>query len=439
MTKQAISPLPVRGMRDFLPSELKTRNHVLSLIRKTVLDLGFTEIETPCVEDIAKLTSKQGGENESMIFEIARRGLDEDKTYALSDIIDSGLRYDLTVPLSRYYAHNLNQLPAVLRAFQTGPVWRAERPQKGRYRQFNQCDIDILGAEGMAVELEILSVGATVLQKLGLADKAVLHLNDRRLLDALMDAVLIAPKLRARTLIELDKLDKVPAEKIAETLVAKLGVGAETADLLLGALAELRESDLTQDVEAASIYVKTLDREIPLFDLKALITKLAILAPQLKVKFDPSLIRGMGYYTGPIYEVKHADFGSSICGGGRYDHMIGKWLGKEVPAVGFSFGFERLISLVDTATLKANGLALGYKTEEDHQKALTFRARYLAAHGAGDGYLSSEQVGLVHLPNKLKQSFFDQLLETGYNRLIMPRDFDLEIEDALKFAKVLQQ
>lgn len=421
---QSASANPVRGMRDFLPSQLKTRNTILARIRETVSVRGFMEIETPAVEDIRRLRSKQGGANESMVFEILKRGLDKDTPAKPGDCIDSGLRYDLTLPLSRYYANNHADLPAEVRIFQTGPVWRAERPQRGRFRQFNQCDIDIIGCTGAAAEVEVLSTGLTVLTELGLASRATLHLNDRRILDHLMGTCGIDPEIRGIVLVELDKLDKSTPEEVTAAIAALEGVGETAAASLMAAVGDL--SEIVISTGATEVSIPALTDPVPLFDIASVVEQLADLNPGFRVVFDPSLVRGMGYYTGLIYEVKLDGESSSICGGGRYDGMIGRWLGKDVPAVGFSFGFERIIGVVeDLAATAPVAVALGYRTEADH-----FAAIRLANVLTGQG----KQVGLVKVPRKVKGTFFEELVGT-YQSVIMPENLVLAPEEALLAAK----
>lgn len=417
---------PVRGMRDFLPAQLKSRNAVLSLIRSMVAARGFMEIETPAVEHIHMLRSDQGGENESMVFEIMKRGLDRDAPVKPADCVDSGLRYDLTLPLSRYYANNHASLPAETRFFQTGPVWRAERPQKGRFRQFTQCDIDITGSTGPAAEIEVLSTGLAVLEALGLKGRATLHVNDRRLLDLLMERCGIALDTRSRSLIELDKLDKSDFDTVAQSIAAIPGVGAEAAGRLMSAIQSLTGSQV--DGATSELSVPAFEEPVPLFDIAFVISQLQELNPGFRCVFDPSLVRGMGYYTGLIYEVKLDGQTSSICGGGRYDGMIGHWLGKDVPAVGFSFGFERIMDILEAPASGGQGMvALGYREQSQHLSALRL-LQQLVAQGT--------PAGLVKVPRKVKSAFFEELA-SGFDRVIMPENLELPLEDVLASAKQL--
>lgn len=417
---EQLSTFPVRGMRDFLPAELVRRQRVLQVIRSTVSDAGFFEIETPSVEDIKKLKSKQGGENESMIFEIMKRGLDETDIKQLDSLVDSGLRYDLTVPLSRYYAHNHGQLPQVFRAFQTGSVWRAERPQKGRFREFRQCDVDILGSDSVGSEIEVLSLGCQVLQRLGLLNRAVFHINDRRLLDWMLAYAEVDEELRPAVMIELDKLDKKTPEEVQISVAALLADEAKAIRIMTVLTALLRLTELEAD--AQELQVPELGVAVPLFDIPRIMAEVRALHASARLVFDAALVRGMGYYTGTIYEVKLEGSSSSICGGGRYDHMIGKWLGKDVPAVGFSFGFERFVQEVSDDVLEqSDKLALAYRSDEEYLMALRHQRI------VRDCYPSS---GLVRLPKKLKQAFFDDLAAQGFTSYLSPQ-YELSRAEAL--------
>lgn len=438
------SVTPVRGMRDFLPADLDKRNAILDTIRQTVKAHGFQEIETPSLEDIHKLQSKQGGENESMLFEVVRRGLDPEKTYQPDDIVDLGLRYDLTLPLSRYYANNQGQLPPVFRAFQTGYVWRAERPQKGRFRQFRQCDIDLIGSSGSAAELEVLNVGCAALRELGLLGDATMFINDRRLLDQLLDSCKIEPEARPGVLIELDKLDKSTPEQVEESIGDISGVSAQAASMLMAAIAELPQAYSKAGVGGddsagsdVSVQLNSIAGELSLFDIRFIVAQLEALNKDVTVRFDPSLVRGMGYYTGLIFEVKVPGSTSSICGGGRYDHMIGKFLGKEVPAVGFSLGFERFVDMVDTSSAqRVQGIALGYRTEEDYLAALATRANADSGN-SGNASGRAQRIGLVQVPKKPKASFYDSVLAQGYQQIILPEDLTPSFENSVTHAKDL--
>jgi histidyl-tRNA synthetase len=316
-------------MRDFLPSEKLKRDFVLNTIRATYLNHGFQEIETPALEDLERLTSGQGGDNEKLAFRVMKRGEELERALAANtdgeELADLGLRYDLTVPLTRYYATNRSKLPNVFKAIQTGPVWRAERPQKGRYRQFVQCDIDIIGDSSILAEIDLLTSSLHALEVIGLKD-ATIRVNHRALLANLLDKLEIPENGKPAAMIIIDKLDKIFAEGVAEELGEKFG--AKVAESANGWLASLNSS-LETPAELQEIFSAVESR-----------------FGKGRLRFDPTLVRGMGYYTGTIFEIEHPESGTSIGGGGRYDGMIGRWIGEDVPAVGISIGFERAIELV---------------------------------------------------------------------------------------------
>ena len=325
-----------RGMRDFLPADKARREHVLGVVRDVYARHGFDEIETPVVEDAARLHSGLGGDNEKLAFAVMRRGLtteDLQKADAPLDLADLGLRFDLTVPLARFYASHRAELPSVFRAVQIAPVWRAERPQKGRYRQFVQCDIDILGEPGQLAEIELIRATTAALDALGIADTTI-RINDRRILLALLASWGITdPDAADRALITVDKLDKIGADGVAAELRATIGADLPGLEDTIRAL----EAADWASVEGA-----------PWLDAEAFadLLRLRRALPGVDLRFDPTLVRGMGYYTGTIFELAHPSVSYSLGGGGRYDGMIGRFLGQQVPAVGFSLGFERLVDLV---------------------------------------------------------------------------------------------
>ncbi|HEX6956224.1 MAG TPA: histidine--tRNA ligase [Agromyces sp.] len=332
---------PPRGMRDFLPAEKARREHALSVIRGVYAAHGFDEIETPVMEDSGRLHAGLGGDNEKLAFAVMKRGLTPDDLAAAAgsgdalSLADLGLRYDLTVPLARFYATHRAALPPVFRAIQIAPVWRAERPQKGRYRQFVQCDIDIIGEAGPLAELELLTATVAALDALGL-DGCRIRLNDRRILAGILGSWGVADELRERALITIDKLDKIGPDGVAAEL-ATLGIDRPGVADELRQLASADWS-IADDPAAAPSWL----------DLEAFrdLAALRDAVPGTPVDFDPTLVRGMGYYTGTIFEIAHPDHGYSLGGGGRYDHMIGRFLGHEVPACGFSIGFERIVDLL---------------------------------------------------------------------------------------------
>lgn len=354
----ALKKKPVTGMKDILPREASLRDYVIALINQTYSKFGFSRIETPCVERIENLSNKQGGENEKLIFKILKRGekLKLDEAKSEEDLVDSGLRYDLTVPLARFYAHNASSLPGVFKALQIGNVWRADRPQRGRYRQFMQCDIDILGEATNIAEMELILATTTLLGKLEFKNFTV-RINDRKLLKAMATYSGFAEEDFDTVFIILDKMDKIGLDGVEKELITE-GFPKESVDKYLELF-----NEVTDDV-AGVRYCKEklgdyLDDETT-SSLEKIITRVgAMKAAEFKIVFDPTLVRGMSYYTGTIFEIAMDEFGGSVGGGGRYDGMIGKFTGNDIPACGFSIGFERIILLL---------LERGYEIPNTHEK-----------------------------------------------------------------------
>jgi histidyl-tRNA synthetase len=375
---------PPRGMRDFLPVEKSTRDYLLGKILASYRSFGFQEIETPALENIERLTSSDGGDNESLAFRVLKRGEELEQALGKSEdqLSDLGLRYDLTVPLTRFYATNQSKLPKVLKAIQTGPVWRAERPQKGRYRQFIQCDIDIIGDDSSLAEIEILNASLHALASLGLSTVTI-RVNHRELLSKSIEDLGVSLKDQQRAMITIDKLDKIGIEGVCLEL-------KERFDDSVASKAKTWLSGMSSD-------------QSPPNQLADVFSSLALAHPG-KLRFDPTLVRGMGYYTGIIFEIEHPESGSSIGGGGRYDGMVGKWLGEDVPAVGISLGFERVADLVEVPALETKSLVLVFD-QSDLQQALTTQAQAIAA-----GYL----VRLEQKPKKLN-TLLDSLKLQGFS------------------------
>ena len=368
--------LPARGFRDYLPDEKVKREAVMASIRRSYSRFGFREIETPAMEPLERLSSNQGGENEKMVFRVMRRGLPADEALPVAEMCDLGLRYDLTVPLVRFFATHRHALPTVFRSLQIGPVWRAERPQKGRSRQFMQCDIDILGEPSILAEVELINATTYALGELGITGTTV-RLNDRRILDTVLTAYEVSADLKAGALIAIDKLDKIGVTGVAKAL--------ETSGVPEGAIASI--TSLLEAVEGSGPadferMVSTLPAGCDQAGIAAVREiREAVLAanPQgVEVSFDPSLVRGMGYYTGPIFEIAHSSSTSSICGGGRYDAMGEQLFGRSVTACGFSIGFERIVGLVDDALFGADAdvFAVVYDGTPATQLA-ALQARYI--------------------------------------------------------------
>ena len=339
---------PPRGMRDFLPADKTRRERVLAVIRDRYRAHGFDEIETPVVEEYDRLHAGIGGDNEKLSFNILRRGLDADGIREAADdpaaLSDLGLRYDLTVPLARFYATNRGQLPGVFRSIQIGPVWRAERPQKGRYRQFVQCDIDIIGDDSARAEAELMVASLDTLDALGL-EGGTIRVNDRRALDWMLGSFGFTQDERPGVLITIDKLDKIGAEGVAAELRER-GATATAVDAFAGFLARPQAEHGTFGEAQIRAALPEGAPDDVVADLVGLGAAVEAARGSVPLVFDPFLVRGMGYYTGTIFELAHPSVGYSLGGGGRYDGMIGRFLGQQVPAVGFSIGFERIVDLV---------------------------------------------------------------------------------------------
>ena len=344
----ALSKKPVNGMKDILPAEMEIRDYVTSVIKDTYRSFGFTPIETPCMENIANLSNKQGGENEKLIFKVLKRGekLNLEIAKEEADVVDFGMRYDLTVPLSRFYANNANDLPSPFKALQIGSVWRADRPQRGRYRQFTQCDIDILGEPSNLAEIELITATTTTIGRLGFKNFEI-RINERRILKAMAAYSGFAEEDYDNVFITLDKMDKIGVEGVAEEL-AKDGYAQESIDKYLGLFKLLEEKkDVAEGVAfLADTLGNFLDEEVVTNMTEIATAVNATKNAEFTLVFDPTLVRGMSYYTGTIFEISMPELGAACGGGGRYDKMIGKFTGMETPACGFSIGFERIVTIL---------------------------------------------------------------------------------------------
>lgn len=344
----ALKKKPVNGMKDILPREKEIRDYVTSVITDTYKSYGFTPVETPCMEDIGNLTSRQGGENEKLIFKVLKRGeklkLEEASTEA--EVVDYGMRYDLTVPLSRFYANHANELPMPFKALQIGSVWRADRPQRGRYRQFTQCDIDIIGDASNLAEIELILATTQTLGRLGFKNFEI-RINERRILKAMAQFAGFAEEDYEDVFITLDKMDKVGLPGVREELVGN-GYSEDVVDKYINMFDLLK--DITNTGEGLDILSNHISQGIDgsvadsLIEISEAIE--AAKDADFKLIFDPTLVRGMSYYTGTIFEVAIPEFGGSCGGGGRYDGMVGRFTGHDVPACGFSIGFERIVLLL---------------------------------------------------------------------------------------------
>ena len=410
----ALKKKPVTGMKDILPAEMAIRDYVIRLIKETYGTFGFSSIETPCVEHIENLSSKQGGENEKLIFKILKRGekLKLDTAETEADLVDGGLRYDLTLPLSRYYSNHANELPSPFKALQMGNVWRADRPQRGRYRQFMQCDIDILGEPTNLAEIELILATTTLLGKLDFKNFTI-RINDRRILKAMAAYSGFAPESYDTVFIILDKMDKIGLEGVREEL-EKEGFDKACVDKYLAMFEEI-----TNDVQGVR-YVKeklegVLESEYA-DGLELIMNSVdAVKAADFKIVFDPTLVRGMSYYTGPIFEISMDEFGGSVGGGGRYDEMIGKFTGNNTCACGFSIGFERIIMLL---------MERGFQIPQIGTKKALLIEKNMPAEGMMKVLKQAEEdrkngsVVTIAVMKKNKKFQKEQLKEEGYEEIV---------------------
>lgn len=406
----ALSKKPVTGMRDILPEEMQIRDYVISVIKETYGKFGFTSIETPCVENIANLTNKQGGDNEKLIFKILKRGekLNVAEATTEESVVDSGLRYDLTVPLVRYYSNNAANLPSPFKALQMGNVWRADRPQRGRYRQFMQCDIDIFGEPTNLAEIELILATTTTLGKLGFQGFEI-RINDRQILKAMAAYSGFPEESYDSVFITLDKMDKIGLEGVEQELLEK-GFGSESVDKYLTLYRELEKQE-----NGVAYLAETLQGVLEpsvAEGLQEIIDSVtATKAADFKVVFDATLVRGMSYYTGTIFEIALPGFGGSCGGGGRYDKMVGKFTGNDVPACGFSIGFERIVLLLTESGFQIPGkpkkTAFLIEKGVGGDRLCEIIAKAQAARKEG------AQVLVVRM-NKNKKFQKDQLIAEGY-------------------------
>jgi len=396
-------------MRDFLPAEKARRERILSVIKNSYRAHGFDEIETPVMEDSDRLNAGLGGDNEKLAFGVMKRGLTREDLHAAEqplDLADLGLRFDLTVPLARFYASHRAELPNVFRSIQVAPVWRAERPQKGRYRQFVQCDIDIIGEAGIQAEAELLVASLATVDALGLAD-ATIRVNDRRLLIGMLTGFGFAAAEHDAVLITIDKLDKLGPEGV----VAELAERSANAD----AVAAFRDFlGRPQTLELLPFGERAIRRSLPEGADDGVVAGLVALGEAVAAArgeeaaplvFDPFLVRGMGYYTGPIFELAHPSVGYSLGGGGRYDGMIGRFLGADVPATGFSLGFERLVELLEPpAAAGGAAVALVHDTDAPLGALLALQSA-LVARGDRARLVKRAKNTKLQLENLAEQGF----------------------------------
>lgn len=406
----ALNKKPVTGMKDIMPEEMQIRDYVISVIKDTYGKFGFTPMETPCMENIANLSSKQGGENEKLIFKVLKRGekLNLETAESEADLVDFGMRYDLTVPLVRYYSNHSNELPSPFKALQMGNVWRADRPQRGRYRQFMQCDIDILGEASNLAEIELILATTTTLGKLGFKNFEI-RINDRRILKAMAQYSGFAEEDYDNIFITLDKMDKIGLEGVEKELIED-GYDASSVEKYLGLFKGMQESDDTLSFIEEKME-GILDEEVKVSFREIIESVNATKGDHFKLVFDPTLVRGMSYYTGTIFEIAMPEFGGSCGGGGRYDKMVGRFTGKDVPACGFSIGFERIILLL---------MESGFKVPNQSKKIAFLIEKGVEGEALCDVIAQAQEARkdgtqvLVSRMNKNKKFQKEQLTAEGY-------------------------
>lgn len=404
---------PVKGMPEQMPEDMVIREYVMRQIKDAYRLYGFNLIETPVVEHIENLTNKEGGENEQLIFKILKRGEKLASAESQDDLCDSGLRYDLTVPLARFYANNMDKLPSPFKAFQMGPSFRADRPQKGRFRQFTQCDIDILGDSTALAEIELISATSEMLNRLDLGRFKV-RINDRRLLKEMAGFSGLPEDKFDVVFIILDKMDKIGLDGVKAMLLEE-GFENTAVEKYISLY-----SGLDKAFTSSREYLE--NKGMPMTDTTVtdnldyiIQTVKGMLGEKGEIVFDPTLVRGMSYYTGPIFEVELERFQSSVAGGGRYDEMIGKYLGKPVPACGFSIGLERIL-----AVLKDSGF-----TVQDDKESIAIlvdkkapKEKMAEALHQANEYRQNGSRVLVSLRNSNAKFQKEQLTKAGYQRFI---------------------
>lgn len=409
----ALSKKPVTGMKDILPEEMVIRDYVIGVIKETYGKFGFTSIETPCVENIENLTNKQGGENEKLIFKILKRGekLKLETAQSEQDLVDGGLRYDLTVPLVRYYSNHANELPSPFKALQMGNVWRADRPQRGRYRQFMQCDIDILGEPSNLAEIELILATTTTLGRLGFKNFQI-RINERRILKAMAAYSGFPEESYDSVFITLDKMDKIGLDGVKEELLEN-GFAEEAVERYLSLFKNMEEAEngLQYLADTLGDFLEGGVKQ----SLSEIIESVsATKEAEFEMVFDPTLVRGMSYYTGTIFEIAMPEFGGSCGGGGRYDKMVGKFTGNDVPACGFSIGFERIILLLMESGFKVPGAP--ERTAYLLEKGLPSDRLCEVIAKAQEERKNGKQILVVRM-NKNKKFQKEQLARDGYTEI----------------------
>jgi histidyl-tRNA synthetase len=399
-TNMKLRTKPAKGTQDILPQEMELRNYVQYVIRNTYIEKGFMQIQTPSIESIELLTNSDGGENLRMLFKILKRGDKLDLSVTEEDqLVDLGLRFDLTLPLSRYYANNRGQLPMPFKAIQMGDVWRGEKPQKGRYRQFMQCDVDIIGDPSIVSEVELLTTVPEAIKRLGF-DNFEIKINDRRILKYIVNQAGIEDENFESVCITLDKADKIGIEGVKEELLEK-NIEAGKID----ALTKNMSIELSQIEDEAA---RSIERII------------SIVSKYYPISFDPTLVRGMGYYTGAIFEIQSNEFKGSLGGGGRYDTLLNKFQNDPIPAVGFSIGFERIIDLLKTKEMdvtKKEKCALVFIEDEYLEKAVEISQNLISENKVTSIYQVKK--------NKIGKKI-NRLESEGFNEIIVIDRLDVD-------------
>ena len=413
----ALNKKPVNGMKDILPYEMEVRDYVTSIIKDTYRSFGFTPIETPAMESIGNLSNKQGGENEKLIFKVMKRGekLNIPEAQTEDDVVDFGMRYDLTVPLCRFYSNHANELSSPFKALQIGSVWRADRPQRGRYRQFTQCDIDILGEPSNLAEIELILATTTTLGRIGFKNFEI-RINERRILKAMAAYAGFSEEDYDSIFITLDKMDKIGLDGVSAELL-EAGYAKESIDKYVELFAVLEN---VKDVAAGMDVLldklgEFLDVEVADWMREIAAAVNATKEAQFELVFDPTLVRGMSYYTGTIFEIAIPEFGGSCGGGGRYDKMIGNFTGQNTPACGFSIGFERIILLLMEQGFKVPGAnkKVAYLVEKGYPAEKLAEVMSQAKEARANG-----QTVLVVRMNKNKKFQKEQLTNDGYEEFV---------------------
>ena len=413
----ALNKKPVNGMKDIMPYEMEVRDYVTSIIKETYRSFGFTPIETPLMESIGNLSNKQGGENEKLIFKVMKRGekLNIPAATTEEDVVDFGMRYDLTVPLCRFYSNHANELTAPFKALQIGSVFRADRPQRGRYRQFTQCDIDILGEPSNLAEIELILATTTTLGRIGFKNFEI-RINERRILKAMAAYAGFSEESYDSIFITLDKMDKIGLDGVSKELL-EAGYSKESIDKyvdLFGVLENVKDVSEGMDILLSKLG-EYLDPQVAQWMREIATAVNATKEAEFELVFDPTLVRGMSYYTGTIFEIAIPEFGGSCGGGGRYDKMIGNFTGQNTPACGFSIGFERIILLLMEQGFKVPGTnkKIAYLVEKGYpaEKLADVMAQAKAARAEG-------QTILVVRMNKNKKFQKEQLAAEGYEEFV---------------------